>query len=280
MQNSKYIRIAEDLTTIKVEHDSRTTLRNTGEKESYLLLCSGSHSLELTIEKGADVTLIEASDATPDFCYEIHLESGASLRHIRIDLTDKKTRYTLHQEKDSRYEMSLISLCGNQENMFTMHSEGEGTDTRMCGFTYGQAAYKVSNTIRLHHHKPHATSYQAFKYVADDESRLSFDGKIIVEQNAQKIEAYQKNNNILISEKAHIASDPQLEIYADDVRCSHGSTIGQLDADALFYMQSRGISYKSACGMLIRSFADEPLGIIKEDWLREQIEDIIASMLK
>ena len=280
MQNSKYIRINEDLTTIKVDHDSRTTLRNTGQAESYLLLCSGSHSLCLTVEKGADVTLIEASDATPDFQYEIHLESGASLRHIRIDLTDKKTRYTLHQARDSRYELSLISLCGNQENMFTMHSEGEGTDTRMCGFTYGQADYKVKNTIRLHHHKAHATSYQAFKYVADDKSNLSFDGKIIVEQNAQKIEAYQKNNNILISEEAHIASDPQLEIYADDVRCSHGSTIGQLDADALFYMQSRGISYKSACGMLIRSFADEPLSIIKEDWLREQIEDIIASMLK
>ncbi|MBQ8649706.1 MAG: SufD family Fe-S cluster assembly protein [Flavobacteriales bacterium] len=280
MNRKRYITLSEDITTIKVEHDSRTTLRNTGEKESYLLLCSGSHSLELTIEKGADVTLIEASDSTPEFRYEIHLESGASLRHIRIDLTDKKTSYTLHQERDSRYELSLISLCGSQENSFAMHSDGEGTDTRMCGFTYGQASYEVRNTIRLYHHKPHATSYQAFKYVADDASRLSFDGKIIVDPHAQKIEAYQKNNNILLNEKAHIESDPQLEIYADDVRCSHGSTIGQLDADALFYMQSRGINYMTACGILIRSFADEPLSMIKEEWLREQIEDIIASMLK
>ena len=101
-----------------------------------------------------------------------------------------------------------------------------------------------------------------------------------MEKHAQKIEAYQKNNNILLSPDARIETDPQLEIYADDVRCSHGATIGRLDEEALFYMRTRGIPYDTARRMLIRSFADETLAGIRDiTWLYQAIEKIIESRL-
>ncbi|MDD4820681.1 MAG: SufD family Fe-S cluster assembly protein [Flavobacteriales bacterium] len=279
MDAKNIVQIPEDLTLIEVDSPSSLTLKNTGEAETYILKCTDDASLNLSIEKNANVSIIEISDAkTPS--YNIKVEQNAHLRIIRIDATDKKTDTAVHQLKDSSFVYSLISLGGSQENDFNIHSDEVATDTKLFGFSLTKKDVTVKNTVRMYHNAEHCTSYQAFKYVADDDSHAIFDGKIIVQPHAQKIEAYQKNNNILLSSTAQIESDPQLEIYADDVRCSHGTTIGQIDENALFYMQSRGISYATARGMLIRSFAEEPLDVISEEWLKEGLENAISSLLK
>ena len=109
----------------------------------------------------------------------------------------------------------------------------------------------------ISHASPHATSNQVYKGILDGESRGVFNGKIVVAQDAQKTEAHQLNRNLIISEKAHSDSKPQLKIFADDVKCSHGATVGQLDKTALFYLQSRGISKEIARSMLTFAFAND-----------------------
>lgn len=139
---------------------------------------------------------------------------------------------------------------------------------------------RIGNHIRLYHKEPLGESNQTFKYAVGGVAKAVFDGKIIVEPNAQKIQAYQKNNNILLTPTARVESDPQLEIYADDVRCSHGATVGQLDTAALFYMRSRGIPEPVARRMLLRSFLDEALeGLRNLDWLKGAVEKILDERL-
>ena len=279
MDAKNIVQIPEDLTLIEVDSPSSLTLKNTGEAETYILKCSDDASLNLTIEKNADISIIDVSDSKT-VSYNVFLCENAHLRHIRIDASDKKTDTMVQQERNSHFTFSLFSLGGSQTNDFNIHSNDIGTETKLFGFSLTKENVEVKNKVRLYHNAEHCTSYQAFKYVADDNSHAGFDGKIIVNKGAQKIEAYQKNNNILLSSTAQIESDPQLEIYADDVRCSHGTTIGQIDEDALFYMQSRGINASTARTMLIRSFAQEPLDTVKEEWLKDGIESTISSLLK
>ncbi|HDT12261.1 MAG TPA: SufD family Fe-S cluster assembly protein [Candidatus Marinimicrobia bacterium] len=125
------------------------------------------------------------------------------------------------------------------------------------GLYAGRHEQLMDNRTVISHASPHATSNQVYKGILDGESRGVFNGKIVVAQDAQKTEAHQLNRNLIISEKAHSDSKPQLKIFADDVKCSHGATVGQLDKTALFYLQSRGISKEIARSMLTFAFAND-----------------------
>ncbi len=131
----------------------------------------------------------------------------------------------------------------------------------------------------MHHTEPNCESHQDYKGIFDEKATGVFNGKIIVNKEAQKTNAFQSNNNILLSDKATINSKPQLEIFADDVKCSHGCTIGQLDDNALFYMKSRGIGEKEAKALLMYAFANNVLSSVKIPQLKTRINKLIANKL-
>lgn len=243
-----------------------------------VLVQQGETETALEIPAGEEMILVEILSGGTQSRFDVLLGEKSRLNHIRIAADGADTQYRAVQHDSSTLELSTIILGGNSDNTYTLDCR-QSTYTSLFGAAMPRGSEQVKNHIRLHHKKPLGQSYQTFKYVADGESRAVFDGKIIVEKDAQKIQAYQKNNNILLSASARIETDPQLEIYADDVRCSHGATIGQLDQTALFYMRSRGIPYQTARRLLIRSFMDEALAGIRIDWLNPAIEKIISERL-
>jgi len=157
---------------------------------------------------------------------------------------------------------------------------GEGAESYSYGLFLADKWQHIDNFVNVDHAFPHCTSNQLFKGVLDDMSTGAFNGRILVRPDAQGTLAYQKNNNILLTDDAKMDTKPQLEIYADDVKCSHGATIGQLDDDALFYLQSRGINKREARLMLMFGFAHEVIQNIKIEPLRERMDNLVMQRLK
>ncbi len=175
-----------------------------------------------------------------------------------------------------RLEKRFVILPGeSQDILLDVTLAGEGADFSLKGLYLCSGADKVNIDISVHHLVGGCTSRQTVKGLASGEARVSFGGLIVVAQDAQKTEAYQENHNILLSEKADIQTRPQLEIYADDVKCSHGATIGRLNDDELFYMRSRGIPEADARALQMLSF----LSPVMDESRREEIEAAIFNML-
>ena len=148
---------------------------------------------------------------------------------------------------------------------------GEGAEANIYGAYVCGGDERVKFAVDMHHNLPHCNSRQLFKGIAGGASRVDFYGKIIVAQDAQKTEAYQENHNILLSDDARVDTKPQLEIYADDVKCSHGATIGRLNEEEQFYMRSRGISLEDAKVLQMISFIAPVLENVKDDAQREAL---------
>jgi Fe-S cluster assembly protein SufD len=193
----------------------------------------------------------------------------------------KITNTFIHQEKNSVTSSNNITLHGGLIRNSTYHTlAGEGAESHSYGLFLADKWQHVDNFVNVDHAVPHCTSDQLFKGVLDDMSTGAFNGRILVRPDAQGTLAYQKNNNILLTDDAKMDSKPQLEIFADDVKCSHGATIGQLNGDALFYLQSRGINKKEARLMLMFGFAHEVIQNIKVDALRERMDNLVMQRLK
>ena len=154
-----------------------------------------------------------------------------------------------------KLELSFVVLPGESRDIdITVDLVGEGAEVSLKGLYLCGGDERVNFRILMHHRAPGCVSHQLFNGIASGSARVSFDGRIIVAPDAQQTEAYQENHNILLSDAAHVDTTPQLEIYADDVKCSHGATIGRLDEDAQFYMRSRGIPEKEARVLQMLSF--------------------------
>ena len=138
----------------------------------------------------------------------------------------------------------------------------------------------MDNHTRIDHVKPHCSSRELYKGILDGRSKGVFNGKIYVHKLAQKTDAKQTNKNLLLSEDAMIDTNPQLEIYADDVKCNHGSTIGQLDQDSLFYLRSRGIGLEAARSLLTYAFANEIISRMKIEPIRARLENLLLTKLQ
>jgi Fe-S cluster assembly protein SufD len=193
----------------------------------------------------------------------------------------KMTHTFIHQEKNSVASSNNMTLHGGLIRNSTYHYlGGEGAECNSYGLYLTDKWQHVDNFVNVDHAFPHCTSNQLFKGVLDDMSTGAFNGRIIVRPDAQKTLAYQKNNNILLTDDAKMDTKPQLEIFADDVKCSHGATIGQLDGDALFYLQSRGINKREARLMLMFGFAHEVIQNIKVEALRERMDALVMQRLK
>ena len=182
--------------------------------------------------------------------------------------------------KDSRFTSVNISLSGEMvRNNLSLNLLGSNSEGNMYGIYLLNGKSHVDNHTNVDHTIPHAESNELYKGILADQSRGVFNGKIFVRQDAQKTNAFQQNNNILLSEDAIVNTKPQLEIWADDVKCSHGCTTGQLDEEALFYLQARGIDKTQAKGLLLFAFAGEVLEHIKNESFREYCTQLVQERL-
>jgi Fe-S cluster assembly protein SufD len=187
----------------------------------------------------------------------------------------------ISQKQESRATVHTFSFGGNiTRNNLNFYHFGEHIDSTLKGITIIGEKQHVDHYTLVQHATPNCESHQNYKTIIGDSATGVFNGKIYVEKEAQKTNAFQQNNNILLSEKATINAKPQLEIFADDVKCSHGCTIGQLDESAMFYMQQRGIPKKEARALLMFAFCNEAIESIKIPELKHRITKIIASKLE
>ncbi|MCT4629793.1 Fe-S cluster assembly protein SufD [Winogradskyella sp.] len=186
----------------------------------------------------------------------------------------------IDQKRESHVKVHTFSFGGKiTRNNLNFYQNGERIDSTMKGITIIGNKQHVDHNTLVHHIEPNCESHQDYKGIFGDKATGVFNGKVMVEKEAQKTDAFQANNNILLSDKATINTKPQLEIFADDVKCSHGCTIGQLDESAMFYLRSRGIPEKEARALLMFAFSNNVLDSVKIPELKNRITRIIANKL-
>ena len=181
---------------------------------------------------------------------------------------------------ESRDMILLVYPGVSTDIALNVELKGEGAQANIYGAYVCGADERVKIAVDMHHKVPHCNSRQLFKGIAGGKSRVDFYGKIIVAQDAQRTEAYQENHNILLSDDAKVDTKPQLEIYADDVKCSHGATIGRLNEEEQFYMRSRGISLEDARVLQMISFLAPVLEAIQDEAKREEIALQLESAIR
>ena len=187
----------------------------------------------------------------------------------------------IQQKESSVVSVNTFSFGGKlTRNNLEFYQEGEHITSNLNGITIIEDKQHVDNHTLVNHKFENCESHELYKGIYDEASTGVFNGKVIVDKEAQKTNAYQQNDNILMGNKASINSKPQLEIFADDVKCSHGCTIGQMDENALFYMQSRGIPKKEAKALLLFAFGNDVVEKIKIPALKTRIAKLIAEKLK
>lgn len=216
---------------------------------------------------------------------EVYVEENAEVNHYVLQSGQLKTRVVNHteitQHTHSLYNNYTVTLPGADlvRNNLNVNLVAKDTETHLFGLYLAAGQQLIDNHTTVDHRKPNCFSNELYKGVLAGNAKAVFNGKVYVHQEAQKTNAFQQNNNLLLSEKAVVDSKPQLEIFADDVKCSHGSTIGQFSKESLFYLRSRGISETSARSLLVKAFAFDVVNKIKIAALREYIENLITQNL-
>jgi Fe-S cluster assembly protein SufD len=229
-------------------------------------------------------TTIGAMDSFTNGVMEIVVNTNAIVEYYKIqnDVVNASQVTTTHirQVGKSYAHAVTISLNGGLiRNNMDIVMEAEGNEAHLYGLYLLKGNTHVDNHTLVDNTKPNCFSNEFFKGILDDNASGVFSGKIFVRPDAQKTNAYQSNKNILLSDNATINTKPQLEIFADDVKCSHGCTVGQLDEEALFYLRTRGISKEHAQSMLLSAFAEDVVIQIKHEPLRNYVEKLIVDRL-
>ncbi|HLG18822.1 MAG TPA: Fe-S cluster assembly protein SufD [Bdellovibrionota bacterium] len=242
----------------------------------------------LCLEEGSKATVIESYFGLDHQIYftnsvtESFLENGAALDHYKIQ-RESETAYhvsshRVRQERNSLFSSHSISLgAAITRNDITSVLAAEGADCTLNGLYMVSGKQLVDNHTTIDHAKPHGTSRELYKGILDEEARGVFNGKILVRKDAQKTNAQQTNRNLLLSEHALVDTKPQLEIHADDVKCAHGATIGQLDEEALYYLRARGVGLEAARNLLTYAFGNELVHDIPVAPVRVNLECLLAS---
>jgi Fe-S cluster assembly protein SufD len=216
---------------------------------------------------------------------EILLGEGSSLEHNKIQFENLDSYHIgttcIRLDVSANYSSNAVSLGGSiVRNNITAVLDAEGSECTLNGLSLAAGTQLIDNHTVIDHAKPHCSSHELYKAVLDGDSKGVFNGKIFVRKDAQKTDAKQTNKTLLLSDEATIDTKPQLEIFADDVKCTHGATIGQLDAEQLFYLQTRGIDIAAAREMLTFAFAEDVVGRISIEPLRVQLTQMIRERLK
>lgn len=250
-----------------------------------------SHTRNLIIaEANTQCTIVERHIGAHGTVYlnnvvtEIIAGDNAHIDHYKIQQESNDAFHMggvfINQAKSSQVKNHNIALSGLvTRNDIHSNLLGQGAHMEMNGLVVGQGRQHIDNHTEVNHAVPNCTSDEYYKTVLDDHSRSVFRGRIIVAVDAQLTNADQQNNNLLLSNNAEADCKPQLEIYADDVKCSHGATVGQLDPVSLFYLKSRGINSESANALLTFAFANEVIDRIKVDSVRQELTQILAGEL-
>jgi Fe-S cluster assembly protein SufD len=216
---------------------------------------------------------------------QLVLKRNAIVDHYRIQDEDENAFFIntteIEQLRDSTYSSYAVDLGGKLvRNNLNSILKDSGTTTNFYGLYVGVNKQHVDNQTFIDHAYPNCDSNELYKGILMDKAKGVFNGKIMVRQDAQKTNAFQQNHSLVLSKTAKMNSKPQLEIYADDVKCSHGATIGQLNKEALYYMRSRGLSEKEAISVLKQAFLTEITELIKIDPIREKVEQMLVDKFK
>lgn len=245
----------------------------------------------IVLEENAHVQIIErhqslnSNAVLSNVVTEVFVARNATVDYYKIQNDNLNASLVdntfIEQKTNSEVSVHTFSFGGNiTRNNLNFYQRGEHINSILKGITIIEDKQLVDHHTLVHHIGPNCESHQDYKGIYDERSTGVFNGKVLVAKEAQKTNAYQQNNNILVSDKANVNAKPQLEIFADDVKCSHGCTIGQLDDEALFYMQQRGIPKKEGKALLMYAFANTVLESVKIPEVKSRITKLIAQKLK
>jgi len=239
--------------------------------------------LQVDIGRNAQVTLVESYQSISENCYltnaltQIRVDENAQLIHYRLQNESVKAYHIsnsfVHQKSNSRYDSVSVNFGGalvrNNLNTFL---DGQGIISVLNGLYMARGKQHIDNQTFIDHAQPRCESHELYQGILTDDARGVFSGKILVRQDAQKTDAKQSNNCLLLSDTARINSKPQLEIYADDVKCTHGATVGHLDDEQIFYLMSRGIGKQRAKNILTYAFAERVIDGIRLAPVRDHVD--------
>lgn len=244
--------------------------------------------LSIILEEGAEATIIERHDGQgaywKNMTTEIVVGKNAKLHHYRIqnDSFDAVKTNMVHitLDRDAIYDCFTLNM-GGKLSRHEIHAVINGSNTHCSfnGVNLLNGKQHGDTTILIEHTAPHCTSNQFYRTILDDTAHAVFQGKVHVHRPAQKTDAYQLSNALLLSSGAEMDTKPELEIYADDVKCSHGATTGQLDEEPLFYLRSRGLSEAEARLLLVQAFVDEAVDKIEDEMFKTFVKGQAASWL-
>ena len=245
----------------------------------------------IVLEEGAEIKMLFCDHAADDKDFlatqviEAYVGENASLDLYCLEETHYKnvrvSNVYIDQQRNSRVNHNVITLHnGITRNKLDLTFSGEGAECGCFGCVIADKQQHVDNNTLITHHASHCTSNELYKYVLDDEATGAFAGRVLVEKNAQKTTSQMTNQNLTATKKARMYTQPMLEIYADDVKCSHGSTVGQLNDAALFYMQQRGISRKEARLLLQNAFINEVIDHMELEPLRDRLHYLVEKRFR
>jgi Fe-S cluster assembly protein SufD len=215
---------------------------------------------------------------------EIFAGDNAVVDHYKVQEESTQAFHVaslhVHMERSAAFSSHSFALGGRlvRNDVFTI-LDGEGAECTLNGLYLADGDRLVDNHTTIDHAKPHCPSHEVYKGILGGRARAVFNGKIIVRPDAQKTDAKQTNRALLLTDDAQINTKPQLEIFADDVKCTHGAAIGQLDEDAIFYLQTRGLTFTEARDLLIHAFAGEILERVRIERLRQALEAELYAQL-
>lgn len=235
----------------------------------------------VNIERDSNIALYTffAPDSNSEF--HINCNENSTCEHFVMQKESSSQKINVTQKSNSTYNAKIFQLNGANDsiNLFVT-KDGENANTNLSGVFFPKGNEKYVINTKVCHNKPNCETIELFRGIADQNGSGSFSGLIYVAKDAQKTSARQQNRNILLSKDAHVHSEPQLEIYADDVICNHGSSTGQIDEEALWYMQARGIDKTTAMKLLVAGFANDVLQQITNEQLQNFIADCIDKKLQ
>ncbi|MBQ4214792.1 MAG: SufD family Fe-S cluster assembly protein [Bacteroidales bacterium] len=236
-----------------------------------------SFSYVVHVAKTADIMLYTCYENESSSDVHISCDENSVCEQMVLQMESSKQNIFVCQGRNSTYRGGYFQLSGKQDTIrLFIDKDGENANTDLFGVFFPVSDNEYSIETRVNHNSPLCETEELFRGIADDSASGTFSGLVYVAKGAQKTTARQQNRNILLSNNARIHSEPQLEIYADDVVCNHGSSTGQIDDEALWYMQARGVNKTTAMRLLVAGFAGDVLQKVTDENLRSKIEEKIV----
>jgi Fe-S cluster assembly protein SufD len=280
-----FIHIADNVQLVKPIHVIHISVTNSSEFfQGRNLIVLGKNAEAEVLE--SFITEKGSEESLSNVVTEIVLDENAKMEHYYIQIADEQSKFLNHteviQHKYSLYNNYNCTFPGSAfiRNNINVRLKAESVESHLYGINLTSSKQLVDNHTIVDHVMPHCESYEWYKNIIQEESTVIFNGKIFVREDAQKTNAFQQNNNMLMGTDATIFTKPQLEIFADDVKCSHGCTIGQFNEEALFYLRSRGIGAEQARVLMVHAFAFDVTERFKDENIKNYVNKLIEQGLK